>query len=267
MPVIKGPMKGGSNRAFALKKYNRTQQYVSGNVARAQVVNKLAKKVNRIAKAVKEGVETVYLNANGSNTLSTNFLGINLCDWSTQSPVFDDDPTESAYARCNKFTWKSMKLDLIYDCNNEYENVDLTTFIVSVKDEASKIYDKATGVLTLTSGLDYKRNSATSNSGQVYLNPKVFNIHYVKRSIIGNNSQNPTTAGNSTEMKYIRRRIAIKLKVNKICKNPYGDIDLLTCNPDPSKQYYLLVFNNNLATDLQYPLLDWNLLNTIICPS
>lgn len=250
-----GGAKLGASEMFAGVKYAKP------------TITKLNAKITRIAKRIKEGTEKVYLNTNGQGSLASNFYGVNLCDWSTQTPVFDNDPSASAYSKCNKFTWNKLKLDLIYDIGNEYSNVDITTFLVSIKDEASKIYDKTTGVLSLTSGEDYKRNSATSNSGQVFLNPKVFNIHYVKRMIMGNSGQNPNTNGNSTEMKYIRRRQTISLSIGKVCHNPYGDIDLLTCNQDPSKQYYLLVFNNNLSIDGEYPLLDFNLLNTVTCPS
>lgn len=247
----------------------RVQKYTSAyrRARAAKSLVKLTKDVGTIKKKLKETYETHYIQNRGASTsFSADYLAINMLDYVTCRFLFG--ATASDVATCNHWKHINMKGDFIFTPNNEMSNVDLSVFVVTLKDEASALYDKSTGALTLTEGLHYAINDLQTDAGQTYLNPKCFNIHLTKRWIIGNNniaSNGPTGTGN-TSVTGVKRR-ALTIKCNQMQYNPAGNVQSLKVSQDPSKQWYMLIFNNNSSADFEFPQVYYNIIHKIDVPN
>lgn len=162
----------------------------------------------------------------------------------TWAPIFgsaavDVDNSEKVYV--NEY-----KLDARLYQDNEPDRIFYTAFVVSLKDQAadSTTFDPATGNLTLASGLHYAQ---TNTVGKVFLNPGFFTIHSYKRFYMGGR------AGDQSAPEVRDISFTIKPKQRMIV-NPKGNVfnnAAFTFPKDPSQNYYLLLFNDDLGADLQ----------------
>lgn len=228
-------------------------------------VVKLQKQINKINKALKTTYETMYLYGNFSNTtVSTDYAYQNLCNYSTLAPCFGTAGND--YNFVNQFMARKLELDVAITAGSEPNNIYMTVYLVTLKSAATSLYSKTTGVLTLASPANYVTN-AVAGISQAMINPKDFNIHYKRRIVIGNNAQAigaPSGAGNDFVQGTWRKKINVTMK--QMVKNPDGNVVSLTCNQEASKQWYLLVFNDNNTVDLEYPYLYINAVWTIDVP-
>lgn len=220
-------------------------------------ISKLSKKVDSIAKLARAGVQTIYTQADGVAAISRPMTYMNLCDFSTFDPVFGSDPVD--YQSVNKWTLKSQTIDMSLNASNEMANIEMSIYLVTLKDDSNRVYNKETGVLTLVEGLDYSMSGA--NFIQTILNPKVFNVKWKKHLLIGNNNSslvNSTAVGPRAYKRFHKRFI-----VNTQYRNIYGNVYALKASQDPSKQRFLLIFNDNQTGDLENPVLVINMVNEI----
>lgn len=140
----------------------------------------------------------------------------------------------------------SYTVDMRLVQDNEADRIFYTVFLVSLKDQAADAttFDPATGSLQLSDNIHYQ---TLSTNGRVLLNTKFFNIHNMKRFTMGGRVNDQSTP----ETKDLSFKILPK---QKLIVNPRGNVlqnSAFAFPKDPSQNYYMLVFNDDLGTDLQ----------------
>lgn len=226
---------------------------------------KLQKQVNKLESKLQTGYEKMYLYGSiQDTTVLSNYEVANLSNYNTLAPCFGTSGAD--YNTVNKWYSKKIHLDIIIDLGNEPDNVSMTIFVVKLKKDTN-LYDKSTGAMvTLSATNNYIQNTLNDKS-QVYINPKDFKIVFVDDILVGNNGVaigTSTGPGNDELKGHYRKRIS--WKTGFYSSNPDGNLQALTCDPDPTHQYYFLLFNNNLGADLQYPTYSLQVLHEIDVP-
>jgi len=219
-------------------------------------ITTLAKAVKSIQLKMKRKVLTLNYGQQGDNqNLSSQYDVIKLSNYSSWSAIFGAGAND---AEANKMIHKSFGIDMYFDANSETDNTHFTVFLVSLKDSIrGSAFNNSTGNLSLSNNVDYYQNY-----GFTLLNKKSFNIHGVRRFTLGNNG---VGLGSSTaQTQYgTDRRIYMKASCNKTIENVNGDWKSLDCSPDPSDNYYILIFNDNGFLDATYPRLRTNIVHTV----
>lgn len=223
-------------------------------------ITKLAKQVKALTKEARHKRITVWTRNDGPN-LTTNLtspLTIQyLSKFSTDQPIFGTDPND---LEGSKILLKSMTLKIDVRLENlsetEEETQNIEMFVVSLKDEANDILDETTGVITLTPDVHYYRYGAVYNMIS-FVNKKYFNVHHHDRFTLTNYGSALTTSG-AQSLDGTDRRIDFKLPINKIIDAPLSNTvnqswKTLVCPRDPSKNYFILWFNDNNAGDGEFP--------------
>jgi len=215
----------------------------------------LAKRVSKIE--AKNKMETVYYNFGNVFTqlLGTPYNVFHLTNCSGWIPIFGSQSGRDTEA--NKTIYRGVALDLYFKANSETANTTFTVFLVSITDLYGQNFNSATGALGLTAGFHYY-----ANGSQVLLNKKCFKIHKSKRFTLGNNGTALTAPSAQTQYG-TDKRIYMKVKKNQVFANPYGDWKDVYCPPDPNKNMYLLVFNDNVMGDAHSPALNMSVIHTI----
>lgn len=232
-----------------------------GTPRRKLSIGRRLAKLERAARAVSTIVNT---RVNFVSAMSAPYLIIPLSNYSVQQPVFGSVPGE-AFEKSHAYH-QSVGMDIRVRMNNEYDKVTYTMFIVSLKDQAAPILNPATGLPALTAGDHF-----SSSSSMVMVNKEFFNIHKIKRFATGNNSVQPNFAAlnygfasNEPGEQGLRRehRFYMKQRFAHKVHNPIGAWSALVGNPDPSKNYYILLFNDNSLADLTSPEIEVNFIHT-----
>ena len=222
--------------------------------AKKGVIQTLVKKV---AKLTKIPLQNMLLKKDtGFFNLQSNVVSTLMNDFSNQSIVFGTG-TNDVFP--NRVVWKKSELDFILQVNNEYSNVSITMFIVRPKDVLSQAIDSTTGALTLTADDHY----ITTSGQQVILNKKYFNTLYTKKFYLGNNGVAPGQGAQGGSDLHVIRRIKKTLYPNININNPKGDVRTMAFNQDPSKNIYVLTFCDNISVDLENPIENQLVLNTL----
>lgn len=174
-----------------------------------------------------------YALCNGMNTWPTAF-GLNAAD----------------LADVQKMYVNSYTMDVRLVQAGESDRIFYTAFVVSLKDEAAdaSTLDPLDGKLVLQDGLHFQ-NMGTN--GRVLVNPKMFNIHYMKRFSMGGRVGDQSTP----ETKNLHFKIVPK---EKLIVNTRGNIfgsaaspnNGLTYPKNPSQNYFFLLFNDDSLADL-----------------
>lgn len=217
-------------------------------------ITTLAKAVKSIQSKMKR--KSVYLNFGekiDNSLLSGNLDIFPLCKFSNWAAIFGADAND---VEANKCIHKSFGIDMRFESNSETDAINFTVFIVSLKD-GMRGFDNSSAALSLSNNLDYHWQDALA-----MVNKKSFNIHYTKRFTLGNNG---VGLGSSTaQTQYgTDRRFYTRIRPNNTIENPRGDWKAMTCSPDPSDNYYLLVFNDNNILDATYPRVRANVVHTV----
>jgi hypothetical protein len=236
----KRPAKGGKGVSRLLKKPTTA-------------ITTLAKAVKSIQRKMK--AKTIMLNygfKQDYQLLSGNLDIFPLTNYSAWSPIFGASANDS---EANKAIHKSMGIDMYFNSQSETDPINFTVMIVSLKD-ACNGFNAGTGALSLVENLDYHQMDALT-----MINKKNYNIHFLKRFTLGNNG---VGLGSSTaQTQYgTDRRFYAKISCNKTVENSRGDWRMV-CSPDPSDNYFLLVFNDNGILDATYPRLRYNVVHTV----
>jgi len=219
------------------------------SVKKSMPKNDIVKKINKLEKLAKAGFEDIYVqNYYGINSLTQDFFYFNLTDYAGTVDVFGtaaDDVTS------NKMTLKEIKIDFRIDANTEKDLIGYTVYLVSLKDEASDRLNPSTGVLSLTTAIDYAQYL-----GGAFVNPKLFTVH--RRKYFNTTNMAIATTIPSANNSKIAYDFSWTIKPNKVIVNPRGNWSALHSSLDPSKCYYLLVFNNNSSADSENPTIQLN---------
>lgn len=163
---------------------------------------------------------------------------------SSWTPIFGYDANDVSTA--NKMYVNSYKVDARLTQDSEADLIWYTMFVVSLKDDGadSTTFDPATGQLTLTDNIHYNR---APTNGKVIVNPRFFNIHKYKRFYMGGRAGDQSAP--------VTRDLSFTIvPKQKMVTNPKGNIfgiGGLAFPKDPSKNYYMILFNDDLGTDLQ----------------
>ena len=218
---------------------------------RAPAKKSVAKKVTTLAKQVKK-LTTISYDKVAMKTIETAYTGMtqpfyqyhinNLM--SAWTPIFGYDSND--FSNVNKVYVNSYKVDARILQGSEADAIWYTAFVVSLKDDAadSTTFDPATGILTLTNGVHY---TTLGGNGKVLVNPRVFNIHSYKRFYMGGRPGDQSAP-------VVRDLSFTIVPKQKLITNPKGNVfgtGGLSFPKDPSKNYYMLLFNDDLGSDLQ----------------
>ena len=98
-----------------------------------------------------------------------------------------------------------------------------------------------------------------ATAGYTMVNKKMFKIHYFKTFSLTNFA---SALGTSSAGGKAFKEGYIKLRMNNLIRNPAGNWRALNSALDPSKQYYMLVFNDNNSADTESPTLTYNAIHT-----
>jgi len=212
--------------------------------------------IKTLAKAVKvlqqkDKVDAQYLNFTQQvfeQNVAAPLHYVNLSDFSGMISTFGTSANDNVD---NRIIHKSVGMDcrvtLENAINNEESTIGFTAYLVSLKDDIGNVYNNLTGGLTLTLGSTHE-----IIQGMVLLNKKMFNIHKTKRFTLTNYNQALISPAAQTQFG-TDYRWYWRLPINKTINNPRGDWKQLGCALDPSKQYYLMIFNDNSTSDLESP--------------
>jgi len=211
-------------------------------------------KVNRLIRATRAQQSSIMLNQSGVSNLSNPYTAFQINNFSALTPCFGT--TAADYNDVNKAFWKSLSIQFRIESWDEEENIQLTCFLVSLQKNATNKYDSASGVLTaLNSTTDYR-----SYDSMTMLNKKIFRIHRFKTFTIGNNGAALTTSGAPMWSGTSLYQGYWKIKPRTMVQNPSGNFIALNAALDPTQQYYIIVFNNNLTPEGENPRLSYNML-------
>jgi len=244
-------------------------------------VEDLQQQINRLKRSVKKADEEHYLTYFLTNNSSIrDYVAVNLSNFTTSSgtiatgPGFSCNPpaahsfgTTATDLSCNRMTDKSISLKCKFQCtSSEPDNVTYSVFIVSLKDDANDgaLFDPVNGNLTMTADKEYTKSPTAGALSLVLLNPKVFKIHKSWQFTLGINGVAPTTATAQLGMA-TQKTIEFKKKLGWDIINPVGDVwQQCQSARDPSKQLYMLIFNDDTYLDVQAQRFDLNMVRTVI---
>lgn len=225
-------------------------------MARGKVtaIQALAKSVRTLQRKVRSQHQFLNFSYGESNrTIVSNYEVIPLCNFSALNPIFG---TSGNDGYDNKIIHQSFGIDMYLQANTESDLVRMTIFLVSLKDAIGSAFNPSTGALTLTNGDHYAQVD-----GQSFLNKKAFNIHKVKRLQFTNHGSALTNSTAQTQ-KGTDCRMYWKWSPRSMVTNPTGDWRSLSSALDPSKQYYLLIMNDNSSLDLENPTITYARVHT-----
>lgn len=228
----------------------RTRKVAIGS-SKTNIV-RLQKQISTIRRGLRKKAITVqYQYGVDIPNMTQDFAQVNLTQYASWTPCFGASVVDGTD---NRAYYKSATVDCRLSIENlvnpsELDTLDYTFFLVSLRDEASNIWNQTTGVLTMVNGRDYSTQGVAGM--MVRLNPKMFKIHRMKRLTSSNfgTSLGFSTASNFKPIVKWTWRYAPKRPIN----NPIGDWSALAIDRDPSKNYYILAFNNNSSVDGTFP--------------
>jgi hypothetical protein len=148
--------------------------------------------------------------------------------------------------QADKMYINSYKLDVRLTQGNEADRIFYTAFLVSLKDQGNdaSTFDPATGTLGLVDNVHF---ITLPDNGRALLNEKFFNIHAMKRFVMGGRPGDQSTP----ETRDLSFTLVPK---QKLIVNPRGNVlqnASFSFPKDPSQNYYFLLFNDDSAGDLQ----------------
>lgn len=243
-------------RRYARKGRSKVARMAKGKTTSVQ---ELAKAVRRLQRNTKNQHQYLnYVQGTTQTNITSPFHAINLCNYNSMTPMFGSDANDDDN---NKIVHKSFGIDgyisLENLINNEEDTITITQFLVSLRDHIGPAFDPSSGNLSLTNQLHYY-----SQDGLVMLNKKCFRIHKVIRRVLSNHGT--ALSAPSAQTQYgTDYRFYMKWSPNASIQNPTGDWKVLNSALDPSKQYYLLTFNNNSILDGESPAFTYNIVHTM----
>lgn len=232
-------------------------------------ITTLANQVKSIKKSLKAETEYIqYGNHISTGVIQSPAYQINMQDFQNMQRIFgttSDDDTD------NKICRRSFGIDMYVtaeSANNEEETVHYTAFLVSLRDDANdlSLWNPATGNLNLINGTHYYDNGGLTAGALVLLNKKYFKIHKTKRFTLTNNGTalaNPSAQTQyGTDCRWYWKMSTGNQTIQNAGGVPGGNWKDMRTIPDPSKNYYVLLFNDNSLADLEFPELQYTTVTT-----
>lgn len=181
-----------------------------------------------------------------SYSLTSPFQTIKLMDPSVWGATFGNP---SIVENTNQFNLNSITLNMSITPGNEMGLIDMTIFIVSArKENAAKVLQESSSATSLISNTDYIQDSYGTGT---ILNLDRWKVHamrkvYTRKYYDGEGDEIPTPT----------RRLTFKIPWKTPLKSGTGNWrSTITALADinPSRQLYVLVFNNNSGLNLGFP--------------
>lgn len=244
-------------RKYPKKKFYRKRRYTRKVPTKS--ISRLSRQVARVSKELKRKRVNIWLRNDGANStveLAQPYNSMHLCRFSQDVPIFGTDPNDLLGSKV-LFKSITVKCDvLLQGANDEEETQAIEMFVVSLRDVANDIFDEAAGTLALTADVHYYRYG-NANSMITYLNKKYFKIHKHDRFMLTNYGASLATSA-AQNLDGTNRRIDFKLPINQVIQAPLSNVadqswKTLNAPRDPSQNYFVLWFNDNLTTDLESP--------------
>ena len=167
-----------------------------------------------------------------------------------RTAVFND---QSAVSNAKGFKFTKLNMDFLVQPYTESSVIDMTMFIVSLQpDVAKKVHIETSLMTSLTTAVDYV---ATASPSFAMVNKGRFKVHYVKRLQTFENYTDGSPQTRGFHRGYIKRRLNDKII------NETGNWVAVDDTEVPlTARYFVLLFNNNSAVDVQYPSFTYNCL-------
>lgn len=221
-------------------------------------VRKLAKRVRGISRSLRKATEwTDWTEQKPPTDAVSPFQQFHINNYGNWTPTFLQSRmntganAEVAQAGWSGLDWIRSRVSMDFKLDAEYKNITYTVFLIQLKDQFRNTqFDDATGTLTLTAGVHYNMTE-----GMAMLNKRFFVIRGIRKFTLGNFGANPTTVGDAGGSIDDYRRVTFRLRPNKkILRQDSSRVlvgpaaaaaNSALPDPDPSKNYYVLVFNND----------------------
>lgn len=232
---------------------------------KGSAIKTLAKAVRSIQ--VKNKKQVRYLNfqqtsnvTNISGTAPTvlplsDFNSMGWCFGTGSDDLSDSKLIHSSFGIDNYITLENL-------INNEEETIQFTCMLVSLRDPATQIYNFQTNTFSWNSTPNTSNQTHAVSGGLVLLNKKYFKIHKTKRFVLSNHGT-PLTNPSASGQYGIDQRFYWKFSPNALIENPGGNVLALRNGADPSKTYFMLVFSDNSAADLESPAWTYTAVHTM----
>jgi len=243
-------------KGFKTSSAKTINKIAEGPKTEMQIMAKEIKKLKTKNKA--EHQYQNYLQNESRATVTNPFFALNLCDFSSMAPIFGaDGDDDNNYKMVHSSFGLDGHLSLENSYNNEESTIGFTMFLVSLTDDIGDAFNPSTGALSLSSGQHYFQQN-----GICMLNKKCFKIHKVMRKILTNYNTALGTAAAQTQSG-TDYRFYIKHSPRSTITNVKGDWKALRSSQDPSKQRYLLIFNDDSTLDGESPAFTYNVVHTV----
>lgn len=246
----------GAKRGYQRKRKSTVAKMAKGKTTSIQA---LAKSVRSLQLANKKQHQFLNYRRSASGEVIQSDVNIfNLCDYTNMTPIFGaDGDDDNNYKIQHQSFGMDCYLTLENAVNNEENTIGFTVFLVSLKDDIGSAFNPNTGVLSLSSGDHYH-----TLNGMTMVNKKCFNIHKVIRRTLTNFNSNLSIAGAKSQGG-ADCRFYLKHSPRSTITNVKGDWKAMSSAQDPSKQYYLLIFNDNSLLDGEWPSFSYNQVHTM----
>lgn len=212
-------------------------------------VQKLQKQVNTLSRQLvkKSTKHHLYQAITNIDPIVNPFNYYNLTQWNNVSSIFGTALTD--WSNSNRMIFKKLMVDVKIEQSLESDPTTITLFLVSLKDNANTTsrFNASTGALALNSATDY-----AMLNGSMILNPRVFNIHKVKKIYFTNGGANLSSTG-AGDHKLVYRWYRFNMSPGHVVENATSNVRDMVCSQDPSKCYYLIAATDNLLADLTAP--------------
>jgi len=243
------------------RKYQRKRKSTVAKMAKGKStqIQALAKSVRSLQLASRGQHQYLnYFQGASRDNINSPVLAVNLCNFSAMGAIFGTDANDGQNP---KIVHQSFGIDayvsLENTINNEEDTITMTAFLVSLKDDIGGAFNPTTGALTIANGSHY-----VIQNGLCMLNKKIFNIHKVKRKVITNHGT-PLANPSAQTQSGTDFRFYWKHSPRSLITNPVGEWTSLSSALDPSKQYYMLFFNDNSVADLESPCVSYSIVHTM----
>lgn len=232
-------------------------RYIKKRRRRQTKMQEMTKTVNQLVKASKSSMKLIRkAQYQAGSILVSPYKVYNISNINGAANIFG---TGSNDLHANWALWKKCNIQVQLSAEEEDDWVGCTMFIASLKNRMTDAnFDSGNGALTLDSGEHYYQSE-----GMGYLNKDYFNIHYYKQFQFNNMGAAPSGTGNQNTLTH---NLSLTLRPNKRIVNGEGDWNALNVPSTPSHNYFIIILNNNLSGDLQYPVIKYHVLNTYTSP-
>jgi hypothetical protein len=230
----------------------------------------LQKKVNQLALKEKSHIcKVMYGQANASvvlgNLAGDSLTTIPLTQFTAWSRIFGTDADDE---QAKKASIRNVNMQYSIS-TTEADPVGISMFVVSLKSVASDLLVAGGSLGTLTNGTHYY-----GNGNKVLLNMNFFNIHHVKRIIMGSQSiarpasgANPALQNIPSETGSLFKKGRFSILYNKgrglNVSNPAGDWKAGSYPKSDTQNYFWLIFTDDSTADAASPTLSYNAVNTV----